>query len=218
MIASCALAGLATASVVAVRFAVGGEAAYALTRALVEAQETGKPVAADRLTQLHASLAEAVRWSPSDPSVHELLVTSLGDSTTTGLRNQDAGRELSTALRLRPVSATSWANFAGQRYEVGDTGPVFETALRRAVELGRNEAEVQRTVAFYGLAVLDEVAPVTRAAIERAVVSGMRWDGRPIMRIAQRRGRLGVVCNMYSQSPRPEKKWIQLCQSMEASS
>jgi hypothetical protein len=168
--------------------------------------------------QIHASLAQAARWVPSDPSVQELLAASLGQSATTELRHEEAGRELSLALRLRPVSALSWANYAGQRYEVGDTGRIFEAALVRAVELGPNEPEVQRAVAYYGLPVLDQVAPTTRAAIERAVVGGMRWDGRPMMRIAERRGRLGVACRLYSQLPRPDRKWTQLCQSMEATS
>jgi len=213
-----ALVGLLAAGVVSVKLGIGGEATYAANRAFDESRLSGLPLAPQRLQSMRDQLASAVRWSPRDPSIHELLFVSAGSSLGTEQKLEDADRAISEALRLRPASAVTWANFAAQRYLRGDTGVTFETAIERAVELGPYESEVQRIVANYGLAVFDEVRPSTKSAIEKAVVAGMVWDVRPMMQIAQRRGRLDVACRLVSTSPRPDRKWSQLCESMEAKS
>ena len=106
-----------------------------------------------------------------------------------------AGKSLfSNALGTRPVSPYTWANFTHVSYELGQTGEEFEAALRHAVELGPWEPAVQTTVVNYGLAVREEVAPQTRAAIDRMVSNAMRRNPLETLQIAERRGRLEIAC------------------------
>jgi hypothetical protein len=105
------------------------------------------------------------------------------------------------ALALRPVSPYTWAAHAEALYRSGDTGPLFESSLARAVALGPSEPAVQRSVALYGLAVYDEINAGTRGAVERAVAAGLRRDPWEIMTIAERRGRLDVACRLLPGEP-----------------
>ena len=119
----------------------------------------------------------------------------------------------------RPGSGYTWANLAAVKYRLGETDGVFETALVNAVKLAPYEPEVQRDVVNYGLAVMDEVKPETRAAIERALGAGMKRNAPEILQISARRGKLGAACRHLDGVPRPAaSKWTQLCESMEATS
>jgi hypothetical protein len=163
---------------------------------------------------IHDDLQRAAARVPSEPSVQELL------GVLQALRPEyadDAIVHFSKALELRPASPYSWANLVEVHYRKGGSGPVFEAALRRAVETGPAEPEVQRTVVDYGLAVYDEVQPATRAAIDRMVASGMSRNPLEIMQIAQRRGRLDTACRHLAATPRTtDSKWRQVCLRTEA--
>lgn len=134
-----------------------------------------------------AALERAVARAPADPELRELLALS-----ATGKAQVE---QLEQALALRPTSGYAWANLAAAQYAVGDTGENFQAALDRASQLGPNEPAVQGLVALYGLAVLDDVRPQARAAIDRMVAAGMKSDPAAMLRIAQRRGRLDVACH-----------------------
>jgi len=123
---------------------------------------------------------------------------------------------LARSLALRPVSPRTWANFAEASYLAGDTSQRFETALVTAAGLGPSDAQVQRLVGHYGLAVWDEAQPATRAAVEAAVSAGMRRNPLEMLQIAQRRGRLSVACSHLSaRSGQPDPNVIRLCPSRE---
>ena len=141
-----------------------------------------------------AALERAVQEAPADPELHELLALSLANDVERSSGPEQV-RELKQALAMRPVSPYTWANLAAAQYRAGVTGETFQLALERAAQLGPNEPAVQGLVALYGLAVLDEVRPQTRAAIDRVVAAGMKSDPAAMMRIAQRRGRLDVACH-----------------------
>ena len=156
-----------------------------------------------------SDLRFAAQTVPGDPTVLELL--AIVD------REGNAERQLAEAIQSRPGSGYTWANLVAAKYNVGDTGPGFEKAMINAGRLAPLEPEVQRTMVDYGLAVLDEVGPATRAAVERAVAAGMKRNAPEILQIAARRGRLGVACRHLDGVPRPaESKWTKPCQSMEA--
>jgi hypothetical protein len=70
-------------------------------------------------------------------------------------------------------------------------------------------------VALYGLAVLDDVRPQTRAAIERMVAAGMKSDPAAMLRIAQRRGRLDVACH-HADASRLAEDLSKLCNTRGA--
>jgi hypothetical protein len=152
----------------------------------------------------------------SDPISQELLGVLLAMRPDLA---EMAYRHFVTALAARPTSGFTWANLARISYQRGDTGPSFETALRRSAELGPSEPEVQRTVANLGLAVYGEVRSDTRSAIDRMVAAGLRRNPSEMLQISVRRGRLDVACR-YTQGIQSgaHQQWLQLCQSREATS
>ena len=154
----------------------------------------------------HASLAaaaaaveRAVQAAPADPELHELLALSFANDVERASGPEQV-RELKQALAMRPISPYTWANLAAAQYRAGVTGETFQVALERASQLGPNEPAVQGIVALYGLAVLDEVRPQTRAAIGRMLAAGMKSDPAAMLQIAQRRGRLDVACHYVDAS------------------
>lgn len=212
------LAGSAWAGVSAVRSMLAEDLLFDSGRELA-AWESGRVVPSDATRNaVLARLEAAERLVPSDPNTHELVALVRLRGAEDGDFVEAAFR-FTRALELRPVSPYAWASLAATKYRQGETKQVFEEALLNASALGAAEPQVQRTVAFYGLAVMDEVAPRTREAIERVVGNGTRRDPGEMLQIAQRRGRLSVACRYAAGSPRrPEARWSQVCQSSEGKS
>lgn len=170
----------------------------------------------DTWLSLRAKLLEAQSLTPRNPGVLE----GLGVLHERRAASRDmllyARDYFARSLEVRPASPYAWANLAAVRYELGDTGAAFEGALVRAVELGPWEPEVQRVVADVGLAVLEEVQPATRAAIERAVGFAMRRDPVATLQVAERRGRLDVACRHVAGNRRvTDAKWNRLCEKKD---
>lgn len=142
------------------------------------------------------------------------------------VRRRDSAEHLEAALAhftrslvLRPTSPYTWAQYLEARYWLGAVDERFEAALRNAALLGPAEAEVQRTVAEYGLATWDEVAPATRAAVERMLGAGLRRNPAEMLQIAQRRGRLALACRLVTGiAAAHAPNWSLICQSTEATS
>jgi hypothetical protein len=210
-----ALLLLGLASFTAIRYGLVGSVTGNATR---ELEIIAKTPGTDRGPWWRDDLRRAAGELPRDPTVRELkalAVMSRNDAT----EYAEAEQDLAAAIESRPGSGYTWAHLALLKYRVGDTGPGFEKAVQHAVALAPYEPEVQRMVADVGLAVLDEMQPVTRAAIERAVVAGLKRNAPEILQIAARRGRLNAVCRHFDRIARPaESKSKQLCQSMEATS
>lgn len=168
---------------------------------------------------VHDDLQRAAARVPSDPTVKELLGVLQARRVERAEYVDDAIVNFVQALELRPTSPYTWGNLVEAQYRKGGKGEHFEAALRRAAELGPAEPEVQRTVVDYGLAVYDEVAPATKAAVDRMVAAAMVRNPLETMQIAQRRGRLQAACRHLVDSPRrADPKWSQLCQGTEATS
>lgn len=200
----------------AVRLGVAGIAAENASRELSRPMREGVVLAG---SWWHGDVARTAREVPNDPTVREVNALVIARSTNDPGELAQVQQELVAAIEARPGSGYTWANLAELKYRMGDTGPVFEKALAHAVALAPYEPEVQGTVAEYGLAVIDEVGPQARAAIERAVAAAMKRNATETLQIAARRGRLGVACRHLDGVPRPAaSKWTQLCQSMEATS
>jgi hypothetical protein len=177
------------------------------------------PKAPQSLAQVRDLLESARAITPYDPAVHELL--GLVDARSGGRAEflNEATVHFMKAIELRPTSPQSWGNLAAAKYRLGDTGGVFEAALRRSAELGKFEPDVQAIVANYGLAVWNEVGPTTRASAEATIAAAMKRNPLEILQIAQRRGRLDIACRHLAGTMRPvDSKWSQLCESMEATS
>ena len=170
----------------------------------------------DSLAKVKAALASGGLQAPKSPAANELIgvieARRLGPDAI-----QSARESFSRALAARPTSPYTWARLAEVMYRMGETGAHFEAALVKAAQFGPHEAEVQQTVAFYGLAVWDEALPKVRAAVDASVRAGIRRKPLEMLQIAARRGRLSVACRHLAGSLRQSApKSIQFCPSMEA--
>ena len=202
------LALLGWCGVQAVDYGIAWTTAANATREIERVRRAG---AGEITPWVRSDLRLAGQAVPGDPTILELMAIVDPEG--------NAERQLAQAIEARPGSGYTWANLVAAKYRVGDTGPGFEKAVTNAARLGPLEPEVQRTLVDYGLAVLEEAGPATRAAIERTVAAGMKRNAPEILQIAARRGRLGVACRHLDGVPRPaESKWTKLCQSMEATS
>jgi hypothetical protein len=196
-----------------------GVAGSASTNAARELERLSGPATGNSGDWWKDDLRRAVIDVPKDPTANELLAVATVGSTNETEQLVAARALFMKALAQRPGSGYTWASLAAVKYRLGETDATFETAVVNAVKLAPYEPEVQRDVVNYGLAVVDEVKPETRAAIERALAVGMKRNAPEMLQISARRGRLGAACRHLDGVPRPAaSKWTQLCQSMEATS
>jgi hypothetical protein len=165
---------------------------------------------------VRGDLARAAALAPADPTIEEMLGQLADRHPERAEHVADALAHFTRAIAARPTSPYTWASVVEMKYRTGDTGKSFEAALRHAAELGPSEAEVQLTVADFGLAVWDEVAPETRGAVETMVTSAMKRDPAATLQVAERRGRLALACRHLVDAPRrADNRWLQLCGSRE---
>jgi cytochrome c-type biogenesis protein CcmH/NrfG len=184
------------------RVGEAGSVVYDAGREMAAWAASGAPPDPRAVSRVAAELERAQAATPGDPEIEELL----GELSVRRIDHpgflDEAIAHLSRAIALRPTSPYTWAAIADARYRRGDTGPAFEAALRRAAELGPAEPEVQRTVVDLGLAVWQEEAPATRAAVEETIAGAMKRDAGEVLQIAERRGRLAVACRYIADAPR----------------
>jgi hypothetical protein len=213
------LLGLGVASAYAVKASASDAIVYRAGKEMGTWAASGVRPGDETWQWVHDDLERARRDVPADPSVHELLGILSGGRRDRVEYQAQAVVHFATAIELRPTSPYSWINYAESKYRLGQTDQPFELALVRASQLGPFEPDVQRLVAFYGLAVFDEVASGTRKAIERMVVAGMKRNPLEMLHIAERRGRLAVACRHMAGLPRStDSTSYKLCQSTEATS
>jgi cytochrome c-type biogenesis protein CcmH/NrfG len=205
-----ALAAIAWLAPVTWRLGAANAIVYDTAREMATWSSSGAVLGRRTVARVSGELERAAALASTDPSIEELA-----GRLAAGRGPQYAGEALAhfrRAVSLRPTSPYAWASIAEALYRKGDTGPIFEAALRRAAQLGPAEPEVQMTVADYGLAVWDEAAPQTRQAVEAMVSGAMKRDPAATLQLAQRRGRLTVACRHLADAPgRVDRRWSQLC-------
>jgi hypothetical protein len=211
------LVALTWCAALAVQGGVGGARVYTATSVLNGWPSFDVTSKVDP-RELRDIVAGAQATDPTNPAANELLGLLPGTSSRAEYASE-AAVHFRRSIELRPTSPYAWASLAATDYQLGNTGEEFRTALVRATEMGPYEPGVQRTVADFGLAVWDDVDPSIRNAIEENVARGMRTQPRETLQIAQRRGRLAVACHHAVGTPRQtDAKWLQPCQSTEATS
>ena len=202
----------------AARDGVAGSIVFDSAREIATWEASGNEPGFATVSWIAGDLLGARNKAPGDANVEELLGALALRLIDRPEYAEEALVHFQRAALLRPTSPYTWASMVDARYQKGDTGPGFEAALRRAEELGPAEPEVQRTVADFGLAVWDDLAPETQRAVEAAVTGAMRRDPREILQIGERRGRLALVCRHLADAPRRvDPEWLQPC-SREATS
>jgi hypothetical protein len=212
-----ALLGLGCAAVTATNLA------RADTRVAASSVEMGTWIASATVPtsgtwgSVREQLEEAVSIVQSDPASYELLGILMSSRLGNPEYSKSAHVYFSHALQLRPTSPYTWANLVELDYLEGNTGIEFELAIRRAAWLGPQEPEIHTAVADYGLAVWTEVNPVTQRAISETLQSGLRRKPLEMLQISERRGRLALACrHLVGMSRAPDPKWLQICESTEA--
>jgi hypothetical protein len=207
------LAGLALA---AERLGRANGIVYDAAREMATWSASGAEPGERTVAWMRGDLAHAAALACADPTIEEMLGRLGERHPERAEHTADAVVHFTRAIELRPTSPYTWASVVEAKYRAGDTGKSFEAALRHAAQLGPSEAEVQLTVADYGLAVWDEVAPDTRRAVETMVTSAMKRDPATTLQVAERRGRLAVACRHLVDAPRrADPRWLQLCGSRE---
>ncbi len=211
-----ALVALAAWALATERLGRAGAIVYDAARETATWSASGAEPGERTVGWVREDLARAAALTPDDPTVEEMLGRLAARRGAGPEELAAALAHLTRAVELRPTSPYTWAALAETRYRLGDTGKSFEAALRRAARLGPSEAEVQLTVADFGLAVWDEAAPDTRHAVEAMVTSAMKRDPAATLQLAGRRGRLAVACRHLADAPRrADRTWSQLCGSRE---
>lgn len=210
------LAGAAALAAGAIASGVAGNAAYDAAKEMSTWAASGNEPGAETVAWLVADLERAVRLTPGDPNIEELLGGLALHRIERAAFLDEALGHYRRAVALRPSSPYPWASIAAADYRKGDTGREFQAALRHAAALGPAEPEVQRVVADYGLAVWDEAPQATRVAVESAITGAMKRDPGEALRLAQRRGRLGIACRHLGDAAAPiDPRWQGVCGSRE---
>ncbi len=98
------------------------------------------------------------------------------------------------ALIVRPVSPYTWSNIALTKYRLGEIDNDLYHALEQSIALGPWEPEVQFVAADLGFALWDEMPSSLRESVAQTVERAARYHANKIIRMAENRGRLFIVC------------------------
>jgi hypothetical protein len=149
-------------------------------------------------SRAQASLAQALTLDGWNPGLHEQMgLLALQQSQSEGVFRTDpsiARDQFRLAVQARPSSGYSWANLATSKYRLGEIDREFFEALSNAALMGPWEPEVQWVVTDLGFAVWDELKEPVRHQVLQMAVQGMRRNADRILTIAEKRGRLSLIC------------------------
>ncbi len=153
-------------------------------------------------------LTTSLDYSPHNPWALEEMgtlqlrgISAFRDPQQAEAAARSANASFRLALRERPTSPFSWANFALTKLYLGEQDEALFRALERAEESGPWEPEVQQTVVFVGLAVWQRLNPARQATVVRAMDRGARRNPGKIAGIAKTFDRIDLFCALsYSSS------------------
>jgi len=175
--------------------------------------DSGAPPGPQTLAWVTADLERARSVTPGDPEIEELLGELAGRRIDRPDFRGEALAHFARAIAQRPTSPYTWAAVADARYRKGDTGPAFETALRRAAELGPAEPEVQRTLIDIGLAQWDRLPEPMRQELRKALAQSMERYPFKTLPIVSRHGHLEMACPYVAGDARLARtSWPRRCQ------
>ena len=170
--------------------------------------EPGQRIRGDEGARVMQYLTQSLDYSPNNPWPLEELGTlqlrgmsAIRDPQLAVAAARSANEDFRMALRERPTSPFSWANFALSKLYLGEQDDELFQALGRAEELGPWEPEVQQVVIFVGLTVWNRLNPSQQAAVVRAMERGAQRNQGKIFEIAKTFNRIDLFCALsYSGS------------------
>ena len=161
----------------------------------------GERLRGDEGARVMQYLTKSLDYSPNNPWPLEELGTlqlrgmrAATDPQLAVAAARGANTDFRMALRQRPTSPFSWANFALSKLYLGEQDDELFQALVRAEELGPWEPEVQQAVIFVGLTVWNRLTPIQQAAVVRAMERGAQRDAANIAEIAKTFNRVDLFC------------------------
>ena len=163
--------------------------------------QPGQRISGDDGARVMRHLAKSLDYSPNNPWTLEergtLQLREIGatkDPQLAVAAARSANADFRMALRERPTSPFSWANFALSKLYLGEQDDALFRAIGRAEELGPWEPEVQQAVIFVGLTVWNRLNPAQQAAVVRAMQRGAQRDPGKIAEIAKTFNRVDLFC------------------------
>ncbi len=163
--------------------------------------QPGQRIKSDDGARVMQYLAKSLDYSPNNPWTLEergaLELRGLGaakDPQLAVAAARSANADFRKALRERPTSPFSWANFALSKLYLGEQDDALYRAIGRAEELGPWQPEVQQAVIFVGLTVWNRLNRAQQAAVVRAMQNGAQRDPAEIARIAKTFNRIDLFC------------------------
>ncbi|MBI3715720.1 MAG: hypothetical protein HY255_06970 [Betaproteobacteria bacterium] len=147
---------------------------------------------------VHDELQMTLSLDPGNPSLRrqaaDLLAIPLKDGDRYRSFLDESRNEATKAAILRPGFAYEWSNLATAKYRLGEIDPVLFRSLQNAAMLGPWEPPVQWEVIDTGFAVWDQLPKPVQENVLALARNGARHYPNEVLNIAQRRGRLELVC------------------------
>jgi hypothetical protein len=157
----------------------------------------------DSWLDVRSTLLAAQRHESGNPTLQEALARLHAQrhegNAGAEVFQEQALEYFQRAAVQRPVSPYTWASIALTRYRLGLIDAELQRALTNAVRLGPWEPEVQFIVADIGFALWDELPDAQRKEVLETAVKGMKHNSDNMVRIAEKRGRLALVCHSGAQ-------------------
>jgi len=203
LLACGAILALAALTVTALRWGMADAELSQASREMARWEADRALPGRDSWLDVRSTLLEAQRRETGNPTLQETLArlhAQRHDGNDGAEVFQERALEyFQRAAVQRPTSPYTWASIALTRYRLGLIDAELQRALANATLLGPWEPEVQFIVADIGIALWDELPDVKRNEVLETVVKGMKRYPDNMLRIAEKRGRLGLICQSVAQ-------------------
>ena len=196
--AGVTILALAALTATALRWGIADAGLSQASREMARWEADGALPDLDTWLDVRSMLLAAQRHESGNPTLQEaqarLHAQRHDGNSGVEVFQEQALEYFQRAAVQRPVSPYTWASIALTRYRLGFTDAELQRALANAALLGPWEPEVQFIVADIGFALWDELPDAQRKEVLEMAVRGMKRYPESMVRIAEKRGRLALVC------------------------
>jgi hypothetical protein len=203
LLAGATILALAALMLTALRWGMADARLSQASREVARWEADGTLPDLDSWLDVRSTLLAAQRHETGNPTLQEALArlhAQRHDGNAGAEVFQEQALEyFQRAAVQRPTSPYTWASIALTRYRLGLTDAELQRALTNAARLGPWEPEVQFIVADIGFALWDELPDAQRKEVLETAFRGMKHYSDTMVRIAEKRGRLALVCQSGAQ-------------------
>ena len=203
LLAGATVLALAALTAAALRWGMADAGLGQASREMARWEADGALPDLDSWLEVRSTLLAAQRREAGNPTLQEALARLHAQrhegNAGAEVFQEQALEYFQRAAVQRPTSPYTWASIALTRYRLGLIDAELLRALANAVRLGPWEPEVQFIVADIGFALWDELPDAQRKEVLETAVRGMKRYADNMVRIAEKRGRLALVCQSGAQ-------------------